>query len=322
MPITTIGSYVTVMDEVAAHWEDVNTELGGTPATDLKLEGAFTRAMFITMRNDVDASITGLEDLENAREIAGASRDGLKGTLRQKMAQFRNMLRAVLPKSKYIKAVPAVPAFGSLESRFLSPFDDMASVWARIDADSTIPGFTPPLVVGSYTRAMFIADLAALRTAYSNWKIAQNDEEIGRRERDALLRPARERMIQYRAAVEAVLGPDHPLTQSLPILFPAPGSTPAAVTLSGSWNPAADAAVLSWTASSDPNLDEYEVRMSPGSSYDADTATVVASLPSGTLTVETTVGLEVLGATASFKVFVKLTTGNESGSNTVTITRP
>ena len=36
----------------------------------------------------------------------------------------------------------------------------------------------------------------------------------------------------------------------------------------------------------------------------------------------TTVGLENPGDVASFKVFVLLTTGNEAGSNTVTITRP
>lgn len=40
MPLTDIGSYVNVMDQIAAHWDGVNTELGGAPATDLKLQGA------------------------------------------------------------------------------------------------------------------------------------------------------------------------------------------------------------------------------------------------------------------------------------------
>ncbi|MEK6260423.1 MAG: hypothetical protein AABP62_17535 [Planctomycetota bacterium] len=62
--------------------------------------------------------------------------------------------------------------------------------------------------------------------------------------------------------------------------------------------------------------------MSVGATFDAATATVVAHIPAGTTTLETTAGLENSGDIASFKVFVKLTTGNEAGSNTVTITRP
>lgn len=130
-------------------------------------------------------------------------------------------------------------------------------------------------------------------------------------------------MVQYRAAVEATFGPAHPLTLSLPILFPAAGSTPDPVTLSGSWNAPAFQAELTWTPSADPDLQEYEVRMSPGATYDANSATVIGNVPGGTTTsFFTTAGLATSGSTASFKVFVILTTSNEAGSNTVTITRP
>ena len=63
------------------------------------------------------------------------------------------------------------------------------------------------------------------------------------------------------------------------------------------------------------------MRMSSGSSYDAATATVIGNFPSGTTSFATTDGLESPGDVASFKVFVLLTTGNEAGSNTLTITR-
>jgi len=121
-------------------------------------------------------------------------------------------------------------------------------------------------------------------------------------------------MVQYRAGVEAMLGPTHPLTLSLPDLFPAPGSTPAAVTLGGAWNPGTSLADLSWTASADPDLLEY--------AYDALTASVIGNQPPGTLNFSTDAGLSLSGDTASYKVFVRLTTSNEAGSNTVTITRP
>jgi len=100
------------------------------------------------------------------------------------------------------------------------------------------------------------------------------------------------------------------------------GSTPAGVTLTGTWVPANEQAEFSWPASTNPNLDHYVVRMSVGSSYDAATATVVGNFAAGTTSLATTVGLESPGDVASFKVFVVLTTGNEAGSNTVTITRP
>ena len=77
-----------------------------------------------------------------------------------------------------------------------------------------------------------------------------------------------------------------------------------------------------WTAATTPNLDDHQVRMSPGATYDADTTTVVATVPSDMLSLSTAAELDNPGDVASFKVFVRLTTGNEAGSNTVTITRP
>jgi len=80
---------------------------------------------------------------------------------------------------------------------------------------------------------------------------------------------------------------------------------------------------LTWTESSDPDLADYELRMSPGATYDSGNATVIDSLVAGTplLEVRTTEGLANPGDVASFKVFVQLITGSEAGSNTVTITR-
>lgn len=323
MPLDSIGSYPAVMDEVLAHWEDVHTELGAPPAPELTLQGGYTRAMFLTDRGAVEAAIIEIEDLENARETAAANRDTLKAALRTKLGQFRAMLRATLPGSKYPPAAPTLPPPTSVESKFLAAFDDMLSLWTRINADATLPGFTPPLVIGGYTLATFTTELTAMRAAFTAVTTAENDLDIGRKGRDALLKPARERMVQYRAAVEATFGATHPLTLSLPALNPAPGSTPDPVTLSGSWNAAAFQAELSWTTSSDPDLLEYEVRMSPGPTYDPLTATVAGNVPaSGAPTLLTSAGLAASGDTASFKVFVILTTANEAGSNTVTITRP
>jgi hypothetical protein len=39
MALNGFGSYVVVMLEVLEHWDSVNTELGGLPASDLVLQG-------------------------------------------------------------------------------------------------------------------------------------------------------------------------------------------------------------------------------------------------------------------------------------------
>ena len=129
-------------------------------------------------------------------------------------------------------------------------------------------------------------------------------------------------MVQYRAMVEALFGPTHALTLSLPDISPAPGSSPVASVLSGTWNPATNKVDFSWTASTAPTLVEYELRMSLGATYNAATATVVGNIAPGTTTFSTAAGLANPGDVASFKLFVKLSTGNEAGSNTITITRP
>jgi len=82
-------------------------------------------------------------------------------------------------------------------------------------------------------------------------------------------------------------------------------------------------AKLTWSASSDPNLQEYEIRFCAGASYSTETETVVGNvLPAAPRELLTAAGLAAPGNTASFKVYVVLTTGNEKGSNTLTLTRP
>ncbi len=58
MVITTIGSYLTTLDEFTADWNVVNTELGGTPTTNLTLR----------------ATVTDLEVKGNNRQMAAKSR--------------------------------------------------------------------------------------------------------------------------------------------------------------------------------------------------------------------------------------------------------
>jgi hypothetical protein len=65
---------------------------------------------------------------------------------------------------------------------------------------------------------MFVMELTALRAAFATLSLSESAITIDIHERDLLLDKARERMTQYRTLVEAVLGTNHPLTQSLPAL--------------------------------------------------------------------------------------------------------
>ena len=65
------------------------------------------------------------------------------------------------------------------------------------------------------------------------------------------------------------------------------------------------------------------MRFSPGPNYSTENETVVGSVPpADPLELFTDVGLTTSGDVASYKVYVITTTGNEAGSNAVTVTRP
>jgi hypothetical protein len=129
-------------------------------------------------------------------------------------------------------------------------------------------------------------------------------------------------MQKYRTAIEFEYGPGHPFTESLPDLSPAPGSTPDAVVLSGQWGTLPTlAAQLTWTASANPNLQVYQLRGCNGPNYIEDESSLITNMLPGTLGTTTLFGLEFPGDQATFKIFVILTTGNQAGSNAVTVTR-
>lgn len=323
MPITDIGSYVTTGQEFEAHWTDVDADRIANALAALLLPDGYDLADLTAEIAALQASIIGVENLDNGLAVALANRDTLRESMRDRIIEFRQAVEYRLKGSGYVRALPDTPAPQSSEQKILRASDDVASVWTRINADATVPNFTPPLLLrAAYPLATFVTDLAALRAAYKAVTVAENDLRIDRVHRDQLLTPLRDRMVSYRQAIEVEYGAEHAFFISLPAVYGAPGSTPDPVTLSGNWVSPPGSAVLSWAESTGPNLDHYLVRFSPGATYDSGNASIIANLPPGSTTHETLDGLANPGDTASFKVFVVLTTANEAGSNTVTITRP
>lgn len=307
------------MQQFIQHWTSVNAALA--PGA-LLLRGGYTLANFTADRTALQTAITNVEDRNNARQIAANNRDIRKTNLVPRLAQFRASVRYQLIGSAYVPALPRVPDFNRAEGVFLKPFDDMATLWTRINADTTVPGFTPPLLLlGGYTKANFDTDLAALRTAYIAVSTTDEDAKLQRKRRDVLLPAARVRLVQYREAVLARFGPTDPFTLSLPKIAPDPGSTPEPVNLSGIWDATINQARLQWNESDNPNLVKYQVRQSSGPKYKTENESVVADTAIGETTFLTTAGLGFPGTSNNFKVYVIVDDDNEAGSNAVRITR-
>jgi hypothetical protein len=79
---------------------------------------------------------------------------------------------------------------------------------------------------------------------------------------------------------------------------------------------------LTCTPSTNAHLDHYSARTAPGPTYRAADESVVAEVDKTETTYATDEGLVAPGAKALFKIYVVLTTANEKGSNTVSVTRP
>lgn len=91
----------------------------------------------------------------------------------------------------------------------------------------------------------------------------------------------------------------------------------------GHGKPAAAQGKITHTPSADPTTDHFELRYCPGSEYRTEDEMSVATHPAaGPPEFLTLTGLATPGATALFRVYVITATGNESGSNTVSVTRP
>jgi len=259
-----------------------------------------------------------------ALERATADRDNKKAAIRPRLLQFRAAVSGLLAGTVHARGLPQTPDLTTVETRFLTPFVDMAQHWAAINADITLPGFSPPLLLaGNYARDNFTAEIAALRAAFTAYAAARKIAQDARAGRDVLLDPVRERMRQYRQVVKARLLPGHALLLTVPRLTPAPGTTPAAVVLTARWDAALNKAVYTWQPSTDANLRGYSLRAVIGDRYSRDEEQSITSLLApNTNTFHSDYGLTATGSVVHVKVYVLTTTGNEKGSEPITVVRP
>ena len=318
MPISGPSSYLPTTDEFLPHWQTADTTLG--VGNEIVLPGGVPRAGLQTQRDALSTKLAEVQAKLNVLELARGDLELRKAGLLLRLNQFNDKIRALYPGSKWERALPLVPGLHEGQGPTLTPLDDMHSLWQLLDADGALPDLT---LLGAYTQALFAADLAAFKTAYTTYNNAGTLVSITREERNDLQEVIYDLLKNYRVALPTYFAKTHALVDSLPRLTPEPGATPDAVSANGVWDVPTLMAKLTWAASSDANLSHYELRVCAGPNYSSDNESVLGSvLPNAPREFLTDSGLASPGHVATFKVYVLTTTGNEKGSHTVTITRP
>ena len=318
MAITGPASYLSTTDEFLSHWLSADTTLG--VGNELTLPSAVARADLQTRRDDLGARVLDVQMKLTALEVARGDIEIRKEGLLLRLNQFNEKMRALHENSKWARALPLVPGIGEGPSNFATPLDAANSVWQLINADAAVTDVT---LLGGYTQATFATDIVALKTAFTAYNTAAAVLSVTREERNDLQDAIYDILRKYRQTLPTAFAKNHALVDSLPRLSPEPGSTPDAVTATSVWDVALSSAKLTWTASADTNLSEYEIRFCAGPNYSTDNESAIGSVsPTAPREFLTNTGLSAPGNVATFKVYVITTTGNEKGSNTVAVTRP
>jgi hypothetical protein len=319
MPISGPTSFVPVTEEFLGHWASVDASLGA--GNEIVLPGGVNRAGLQTKLNALVAKQADVQAKLNAEEVARGDVELKRQALLLRANQFNDKIRATLPGSKWVRALPAVPTINEAQSKFVQPLDDIGNLWTLINADPATPAAVS--LLGGYLVAAFLADVTALKSGSTTLNVARSNTKVALEERNDLQDDIYEILKNYRQVMPTFFTADDALVESLPRLTPEPGSTPAAVTINVTWDPVTGMAKITWSASTAADLFEYEIRFCAGPNYDTDTESVIGNVaPSAPREFLTDAGLRAEGNTASFKVYVITTTGNEKGSNDVAVVRP
>jgi len=318
MPISGPASYPVTTDEFLAHWLAADTALGA--GNEIVLPGAVVRAGLQTKRDLLGSKRTDVQVKLNLQELARGDIELRKAALLLRVNQFNDKVSALHPNTKWVRALPQIPGIGYCQSNFTDPLDDANSLWQLINADATLPDIT---LLGGYLQANFASDIAALKTAYTTYIAAAVAVTITIEERNDLQDEIYPMLKNYRQVMPTYFAKTHALVESLPRLTPEPGSTPDPVTANGAWDATQVKAKITWSASSNANLLDYEIRFCAGPNYSTENESVAGSVsPTAPREFLSDAGLTTPGSVATFKVYVLTSTGNEKGSNTVVVTRP
>ena len=223
MPLSSLASYISTMQEFITHWTAVNVDLGaGGP---LVLNGPYAVADLTASRTALQTKITAVQAAENSAQQWANERDNRKAPLLARVRQFRAMVQGLLPNSPFVQgllhnspflqALPLLPSFKDSPGDLLKALDDMASLWSNINT-SPPDGFIGPLKLqGGYLLATFNADLTVFRAALTSLDGAMQTALIAREVRNQLLPPIKNHLVLYRQAVMGYYAKGHAMIERM-----------------------------------------------------------------------------------------------------------
>lgn len=330
MPISGPSSYSDTVPLFQNHWRHADAALA-PQALVLRLPGydtAVTRAQFDTLAEALHHQA--YYTVQSCLVTEQLARGGLalaKTALLRQLNLFTTFLDAYYRGTDLHAVRPHAPSIGDGQDKFTGPLLDAASLWEKINESPAPAGVTLPLVLrdaanAALTQAAFATALEALLAQYRAEKRAAQNTGLARARRNLLQDRAYATMKAYREAVPVMLAAFPPLLETLPRLTPLPGHTPAPVAATATFEPPAGAKVT-YEPSADKTLHRYQLRGNAGPEYREEDAVVLGHhAPDDPREFTTTFGLAQPGAQIALKVFVILTTGNESGGATMVLEHP
>lgn len=324
MPISGPASYIPTINEFLSHWALANTQ-PGAPGGGVVLAGGTTQAYLLSQLGGLSAARDAVTDMGVDRAVAREQLRTLVEKLQGRLVEFNGRVRADLAGTAISRSLPAAFSLTDAEGRVRDALRQISRLWTKVNAiNPPPPGVPLPLVLmAGYDVGSFDTDRTALRDAYGTLSGADVNLRVAREERNDLQDRIYDVLKNYRAKLPTVFPAGAAILDSLPLLTPAGGHTPDAVTATATWDAPSTKAKITWTESADAEIGRYEVRGCPGDTYVAADETVLATvMPGDPLEFLTDFALSVPGLTAGFKVYVVLTTSNERGSDAVYVTRP
>jgi len=214
MPALTIKEFSPLVSHFITHWSDVNTALTPHPFV---LRTGYTVDQLGDDRRVFEESQSAIATAEGPLVLASGQRTALRQGLRERIRQFRGAVVGEFPEIAAGR-VPTIPVLTASDSVWDSTLGDIVALWTELNA-TTLPGFTPPLVlVGGYTVAQLAADKAELLYVAHTLKEGEQTPKTLRKTRDAHVKGVYQNLVRYRKAILNRFPADHPLITSLPEL--------------------------------------------------------------------------------------------------------
>lgn len=304
--------------EFIAHWQ-AHEEL-----EDLVLVLGVTQQGLETLNTSLVEALDTVSDAESALNSASKGADRVKRQLGKRLVEFNMAARQWLEGRPEGELVPRVESFTAAPDKFCRPVREALRLWQVVNTGTPPEGLVLPLVLrGGFTRA----DMEALRAEFDAARLAEEDAEfalsLARARRDVVEGRVRRVLVSYNGMVTTQFAGNEVVTDTKPRLFPLPGSTPDAVTLTGAWSPEQNGAALTWEASTDPKVTGYQLRVHPGPEYQRRGSRVLRNFPPDAP--REYLGHEPLstpGGVVSYCLYVMKPRGRHKASKPVTIARP